>query len=851
MSLPFHAIPATDVLKSFESSSSGLSSNEAAQRLKNVASWEVAPPKSKGILALLWRQIANPFSLLLFGAIGVSVWTGEWLDAGVTLAIVIANIMIGFFQEFHADREFFALQNYLPKEVTVRRDGKTITISANFLVPGDIVLLNAGKNVVCDGRILNAAECTMLEAALSGESAPVAKNAEQCNTDAGIFERTNMVFAGTSVASGQATVLVTALGTQTEFGKIGTMTSTITDRTTPLEEEMMRLSVVLTKGILILAIIVLAVAMIRGQSAVSALALAAALAIAAIPEGLSMTLIVVLSVAMRRMFRKGVLVRHLTATETLGCIDVLCADKTGTLTTGEMAIVEVRASDASILGDEIIHHDIWKALSCFAQHHHDAGSETFAGSATAGAVRQFVQEKMCLKGAEETCTLGPSITANIPFSATYKFSACIPQGGSDVFIMGAPEALFSRSALTSEQRRDLEKTVTTMASQGQRVIAVGRCERKTGALSVDNVTNGEIIGFIGIEDPLRASVPQAIIGAHKAGIRTVMITGDHPETARHIASKAFGTKDVVVMLGADFAARTVDERIKTVQSVDVFARMLPEHKMLVIDAFHSLGLRVGMTGDGVNDAPALKAADVGIAVGHSTEVAKEASDIVLLSGDFSCIIAAIAEGRTVFTNARNVTIFYLGLGLGETIAILGSFFLGLPPVLSPLLLLWLNVITDGIPGMFFAFERGDTHAMSEPPRQSKSGLMSADVQKLLVFSTVTFSIILGIFLFLFRNEYSSIATMHSVIYCFIGSLGMSFMFVTRSLRVSFWKNIFTKTPLWFGVFLGLPVFLAPFFIPAMRTAFELTPPSLLTVALIIVAVFCVLIPIDIAKRKLR
>ena len=844
MLLPFHAMPATDVLKSFESSSSGLSSNEAKKRLENSASWESAPPKSKGILILLWKQIANPFSLLLFGTIGVSVWTGEWLDAAVTLAIVLANIALGFFQEFHADREFFALQNYLPKEVTVRRNGEVLTIPANLLVPGDIAIFNAGKNIVCDGRILHVSECAILEAALSGESVPVAKNGETCAASVGIFERKNMVFAGTSVVSGQVTVVVTALGTQTEFGKIGTLTSTITDHATPLEEEMTKLSTMLTKGILALTILVLIVAMTRGESAVSALALAAALAIAAIPEGLSMTLTVVLSVAMRRMFRKGVLVRHLTATETLGCINVLCADKTGTLTAGEMSVVEVRSLDAVLQEDAVMNHEVGNALSCFAQQHANSGEESFAGSATSAAVHRFVQEK--------AQSLSAPSSAYLPFNASYKFSACIPQSAKEtIYLLGAPESLIARSNASTEEQIHINETILDMASRGLRVVAVASCPSKGLVITVDGIDSVKIIGFIGIQDPLRASVPRAIIDAQHAGIRTVMITGDHPETARHIASKAFGKDEIAVILGADFAALTVGERSKAVQSVDVFARMLPEHKMLVIEAFHSLGLRVGMTGDGVNDAPALKAADVGIAVGHSTEVAKEASDIVLLDGDFSCIIAAIAEGRTVFTNARNVTIFYLGLGLGETIAILGSFFLDIPPVLSPLLLLWLNVITDGIPGMFFAFEGGDVRAMRELPRQAKSGLMSKDVQKLLFFSTFVLSLVLAVILILFRDLNSSIATMHTVIYLFIGSLGMSFMFVTRSLRRSFWKNMVSRTPLWFGVLLGVPIFLSPFFISAMRSTFELTFIPWSTIALTLLAVLCVLIPIDIAKQKLQ
>lgn len=842
-------MPAADVMRSLGSSPSGLTTEEASRRLTNADEWRVAPPTSKGILALLWRQVANPFVAILLGASAVSGWTGEWLDAGVTLAIVVANIGLGFFQEFQADREFFALQNYLPKEVTVRRGDQVMTIAADLLVPGDIALFHAGKNILCDGRILNAVDCTVSEAALSGESASITKSAEPSSTGAEIFARTSMVFAGTSMMSGQATVLVTALGTQTEFGKIGTMTATITDRATPLEEEMKRLSTFLTKGILFLAVIILIVAMARGESAIAALALAAALAIAAIPEGLSMTVTVVLSVAMRRMFKKGVLVRHLNATETLGCINVLCVDKTGTLTTGEMTIVEVQSSTGVLAKDDLEVHDIWKALGCFAQQHLSAGQESFAGSATSDAVKRFVAEKICVD--EASCTLGSRSIAFIPFQTSHKFSACIPEGKTGTaYLMGAPEALLARSNADAKERSRWEVTMTEMASRGLRVIALAECAATQTKFSVDAVVDVRITGLFGIEDPLRPTVRQAVIDAHNAGIRTVMMTGDHPETARHIAKEAFGEEKVVVMLGEDFAKLSASEQGNAIRSIDVFARMLPEHKMLVINAFHAIGARVGMTGDGVNDAPALKSADVGIAVGHATEVAKEASDMVLLDGDFGSIIAAVAEGRTVFSNARNVTIFLLALGLGETIAILGSFLFGIPPVLTPLLLLWLNVITDGIPGMFFAFEGGDARAMTEPPRKSKDGLISKDVRRLLLDASVALTVVIMILLGITRSLHIDVLTMHTVFYLFIGTLGTLFVFVTRSVRTSMITNMFAKTPLWYGVLFGLAVFLLPFFVPSLRSTFELTTLSPNTILLTLAATLLVLLPLDLAKKRL-
>ncbi len=831
--LPFHAIEAHDALLSLQSSLSGLSTDEARKRLRRADSWNVAPPKPQSIFRLLWKQCRGPFVVLLAIAIGISWWTGQLLDAAVTLAIVVVNIGLGFFQEFHADREFFALQQYLPRRVTVRRDGANLTIPAEELVPGDIALFRAGQNIVCDGRILEATNCSVNEAALSGESAAVEKNTPSCVATVGIFARTNMVYAGTSMLTGQATVLVTALGSQTEFGKIGVMTMGVVDRETPLEGEMNRVSQLLTVMVLALASVVFIAALLRGDQLIFAISLSAALAIAAIPEGLPMTLTVLLSAAMRRMFHRGVLVRHLNATESLGCVNVLCVDKTGTLTTGVMSIVETQFQKP----------DLFSALSCFATIHAETGDGAFAGAATADAVMRYVRDT---GWAKKTSSL-----ATIPFDPAYRMSACLSHGADrTAYVMGAPDVVLARCDIRDAERTQLLKTIDEMAARGLRVIAVATSTLGNRTFAIDAFRDGTILGLLGIEDPLRESVPAAIASATRAGIRTVMMTGDHPETARNIAAQAFGTRDVSVTIGVDFAAMPEPDRLRAVMQTTVFARMLPEHKLLVVEALHANGMRVAMTGDGVNDAPALKAADVGIAVGHATEVAKESSDLVLLDGDFGNIIAAIAEGRTVFTNARNVTIFLLALGLGETFGVLVAFLFSMPPFLTPLLILWLNVVTDGIPAIFFAFEGADRRAMLENPRSPKDGLVSPDVRTFLYFSSAILLFVLSGFLAFLRSSGVNSATALTMSYAFIGALGLCFIFVTRSLRTSIVTNVFAKTPLWTGAMISAAFLVLPLTVPSLRAFFGLVDLPLPMIGVVISAVILVLLPLDIAKRKL-
>ncbi|MEK7632162.1 MAG: cation-transporting P-type ATPase [Patescibacteria group bacterium] len=830
--LPFHAIEAHDALLSLRSSMSGLLSSDARNRLNGATVWSVAPPKPQSVFRLLWKQCQSPFIVILLVAIGISWWTGEILDAVVTFAIVFVNVGLGFFQEFHADREFFALQQYLPKRVTVRRDGASVTIPAEALVPGDVALFRAGQNIVCDGRILDATRCSVNEAALSGESAAVEKQAAVCVATIGIFARTNMVYAGTSMLTGQATVLVTALGSQTEFGKIGAMTMNVVERQTPLEGEIHRVSRLLTVFVLILAAVVLVAALLRGDQLMFALSLSAALAIAAIPEGLPMTLTVLLSAAMRRMFHRGVLVRHLNATEALGCVNVLCVDKTGTLTTGVMSVVEVKAQKPDLL----------PALGCFATIHAETGDGAFAGAATADAVMRYVRDTTGLKKM--------SSTATIPFDPTYRMSACLQQGADRIaYVMGAPDVVVSRCDVRDAERAQLLKSVDEMAARGLRVIAVASSALGNRTFAIDSFRDGRILGLLGIEDPLRESVPAAIASAARAGIRTMMMTGDHPETAKNIAMQAFGPHDLVVALGADFAAMPAPDRLRAVMHTTVFARMLPEHKLLVVEALHANGMRVAMTGDGVNDAPALKAADVGIAVGHATEVAKESSDLVLIDGDFGNITAAIAEGRTVFTNARNVTIFLLALGLGETFGVLVAFVFSMSPFLTPLLILWLNVVTDGIPAIFFAFEGADHRAMIENPRSPNDGLVSADIRAFLYFSSVILLLVLCGFLVFLRSSSMNVMAILTMSYVFIGVLGLCFVFVTRSLRTSIVKNMFAKTPLWIGVIVGAVFLVLPLAVPTLRNFFGLVELSVPMIGVVCGAIVLVLLPLDIAKKR--
>ena len=558
--LPFHAIEAHDALLSLRSSMSGLTTDEARKRLSAVDMWRVAPPKPQSVLRLLWKQCKSPFIVILAVAICISWWTGELFEASVTFAIVLVNIGLGFFQEFHADREFFALQQYLPKRVTIRRDGASVTIPADELVPGDIALFRAGQNIVCDGRILEATNCSVSEAALSGESAPVEKQASVCVATIGIFARTNMVYAGTSMMTGQATVLVTALGSQTEFGKIGAMTMSVVDRETPLEGEMVRLSRLLTVMVLVLAAVVFAAALLRGDPLIFALSLSAALAIAAIPEGLPMTLTVLLSAAMRRMFHRGVLVRHLNATEALGCVNMLCVDKTGTLTTGVMSIVEVRAPLSVIVAADVAKADLFPALGCFATVHAETGDGAFAGAATADAVMRYVRD---IAGPTNV----PSV-ATIPFDPTYRMSACLRPGADRMaYVMGAPDVVVGRCDIRDAERAQLLKVIDEMAVRGLRVIAVASAVLGNRAFAIDSFRDGKMLGLIGIEDPLRESVPAAITNAARAGIRTVMMTGDHrPSNGKIIVGFPSATTSANVPIPARHTTTSASAKISAMPS---------------------------------------------------------------------------------------------------------------------------------------------------------------------------------------------------------------------------------------------------------------------------------------------
>jgi P-type Ca2+ transporter type 2C len=833
--VPLHAMTSQDALRVLASSARGLSTAEAATRLKDAGTWRAEPPKPTAALRVLGRQFLSPFVFVLGAAALISWWGGDVLDTGIIVAIVLANAVIGFFQEFQADRAFFALQQYLPTLVTVRRDDVVVSISADALVPGDILVLRAGQNILADGRLLDATNLTVSEAALSGESSPVEKNVATSALDAGVFDRKNMVYAGTSVMTGQGTMVVSAIGTQSEFGKISTLTADVVNQETPLEGETRRLARFLTVVILLIAAAMFALAASRGIDLVTSLTLAAALAIAAIPEGLPMTLTVLLSAAMRRMLKRGVLVRHLVATETLGCVNVLCVDKTGTMTTGVMEVVEVNeGADGGMSG--VGGGELQNAMGAIATMHRSAGDGAFAGAATAGAIAVYVGN-----------IPGITCTASLPFDPTYRFSACRIESGA-TYVMGAPDALIPRLTGLND-RESVTGMVDEMASRGLRVVMIAACETR-GALSPASITALRVLGCVGIEDPLRASVPGAIGLAARAGIRTIMMTGDHPETAKIIGAQAFDHRALTVMLGEDFVKCSAADRLRAVREVNVFARMLPEHKLLVVEALHANGLRVAMTGDGVNDAPALKAADVGIAVGHATEVAKEASDLVLIDGDFGNIVHAVEEGRAVFANARNVTVFLLSLGLGEVFCIVASFLFGLPLPLTPLLILWLNLVTDGIPGLFFAFEGADPTAMQEPPRRANDGIVSSHVRSFFLFASVgLLTVTLSAFVMSRMMQISALET-RSATYLAIGTLGILFVFVTKSLKRSFVANLLAPSMLRVGAVFGAICLAVPLLIPSIREAFGLAWPSWPVLGAVVLALVVILTFLEGTKRQL-
>jgi Ca2+-transporting ATPase len=730
--LPPHALSAADALASLSTSRDGLTAAEAAARLAQYGRNQLTPAKPVSILTLLVHQLTSVVVWLLAAATAIALFLGDHIEAAAIAAVLIINTLIGFVTELRARRAMEALLKLEATKATVVRDGAASEIDAHLLVPGDIVLLDAGANVPADGRVIEEQELRTNEAALTGESMPVSKDAARSLAgETPLADRKTMVYKGTAVSGGTARVVVTATAAATELGKIGTLVESVHEERTPLEIRLDALGRRLIWVALGVAALVAGLGAMQGAPLGLVIETGLALAIAAVPEALPTVVTIALAVGMRRMARRHALVRRLPAVETLGSTTVVCTDKTLTLTTGEMTLARVW-----VAGGEVPLRKAPPRLLRTAVLASGAADPMDDAILAAGKTLGMSREALALERPERGA---------IPFSSERKYMASFHENRDTltVHVKGAPGRLLEMSSELADNTgpRELDEALrqhvrdgnAALAGEGLRVLAFasGRVDAANEA-AIKDLTFEGLAGFV---DPPAEGVKEAIATLKGAGLRTIMITGDQKLTAEAIARE----------LGVD----------------RVYSRVSPEEKLRIVEELQAQGEVVAMLGDGVNDAAALKRADVGVAMGRrGTDVAKEAAAIVLQDDRFGTVAAAVEEGRVIYTNIRKFVFYLFSCNLAEVLVLLGAGVAGLPLPLLPLQLLWLNMLTDTFPALALAMEPGDTDVMQRPPRSPKEAILSRSfLAGVLFYAVLITAATLGAYLWALDNAPQKAVTM--------------------------------------------------------------------------------------------
>ncbi|MFH1433298.1 MAG: HAD-IC family P-type ATPase [Candidatus Uhrbacteria bacterium] len=843
----WHELGIKQVLRSLNASDSGLSLEESKARYQKFGANELPHQPPAGWFIILLRQFNNPFMYILIFAAGVSIAFADWVDAGVIAAAIVVNTLVGFIQEYKASQALEHLRSMVKPMVRVRRADEEMVIPAGQIVPGDLLLLDAGDHVAADARIVFANTFETNEAALTGESLPILKQVEPVAAGTVLAERTCMVYAGTVVTAGRARAVVVATGLRSELGKIAKLVSETKEEQTPLQVQLGRLAKWLSVLFVAVSLLIFAIGVLSGRSMFEMFLTAVALAVAAVPEGLIVAVTAIFAIGMQRILRRHALIRRLIATETLGSVSVICTDKTGTITeaqmkvtelvTGEQVILESKSASKPNSKNAMLAHQIAMLCNNTAINRETEGLEKLEvlGSPTESALVRAALEagfrKFRLEEEHERFY-------EIPFDSRRKYMATVNAWDEDhraILLKGAPERVLEfcqtvqvggdQVELTEGKRARLLLTAHEMTTRGLRVLAVAY--RQTG-LTTQEITETDLPGstfvaFYGLRDPIRADAKETIARAKSAGVRTVIITGDHPDTAVAIALEAGVEADPEhTMTGPDLDQLTDEEFAARVDSINVYARVEPTHKVRIVDAWQKHGAVVSMTGDGVNDAPALKAADIGVALGTGTEVAKETADMVLLDNALTTIVAAIEQGRVIFDNIRKVTVFLLANGFSEMILVGGAVLVGLPLPLLPAQILWVNLITDGFPSIALTTEPGEPGVMDEPPRAKTESIMSREMKVLIFIIAMVADIALfGIFYFLYQTGLYSIEFIRTFVLTALAVSSLMYVFAIKSFRRSILKTpLFNNKWLWLGVIVGFLLQIAVVTVPVLQNIFE-------------------------------
>ena len=844
-----------DVLKEQNSSEQGLTSSDAEKRLQQYGKNKLKEGKKASLFERFMKELADPMIIILIVAAAISgvtaFYEGEsFTDVIIILAVVIINAVLGVVQESKAEAAIEALQEIAAATSKVLRDGKVVTLRSEDLVPGDVVLLEAGDAVPADGRIIESASMKIEEAALTGESVPVNKIVSILNLDGEkdvpLGDQKNMMYMGSTVVYGRGKAVITGTGMNTEMGKIADALANAKDEETPLQLKLNQLSKILTVLVVGICIVIFAVGLIRaaispegitGDTFLDSFMIAVSLAVAAIPEGLAAVVTIVLSIGVTNMSKRNAIIRKLTAVETLGCTQIICSDKTGTLTQNKMTVVEHAGDDEKEL-------EIAMALCSDAEL--DPDTNDAVGEPTECALVNDANKnglpKTTLK--EEYVRVGEA-----PFDSMRKMMSTVHETKDHRFIQftkGAPDEVLKRCTkaliggkvipMTEEIRNSVLKSNKEMADKALRVL----CGAKREWEAMPSSTEPEFLeadltylGLSGMIDPVRPEVKAAIVECREAGIRPIMITGDHKDTAVAIAKELGIITDASqAITGAQLNEISDDQFFNDIEKYSVYARVQPEHKVRIVNGWKAKGMITAMTGDGVNDAPSIKSADIGVGMGITgTDVTKNVADMVLADDNFATIVSAVEEGRRIYANIRKAIQFLLASNLAEVLSIFFATLIGFT-ILKPVHLLWINLITDCFPALALGMEKSESDIMKNPPRDPKEGIfaggMGFDVffQGFIVTVLVMISYIVGHYVESGVWEFVDSADGTTMAFLTLSMVEIFHSLNMRSRRGSLFTLKTHNKFLFAAMIASLILTTAVIEIPALANAFDFTPIDL-------------------------
>ena len=892
---------------------SGLAKSEAHKRLDQYGPNEVADSGGPSAWHLLLAQFTGVLTLVLIAAAVLSVFLGDLLDAGAILAIVVLNAALGFFQEHRAEQSMAALKRLAAPLVRVRRDGQVLEIPARALVPGDVVLLETGNVVPADARLLRSSTLRVQEAALTGESEAVEKDASLVfATTRALGDRRNMVYSGTVVSYGHGEGIVTATGMATELGKIAGLLQSVTQEQTPLQKRLDQLGRQLSAAALLLVVVVFVLGVLRGEPWREMMLVAVSLAVAAIPEALTAVVTIALSLGAQRMLKRRALIRRLPAVETLGSVQVICSDKTGTLTQNRMTVTALDMAagrvqfaqrpertglclavtdpaprdarlqpnlDLLLIAGALCNDALLKRDESEPEVYRAIGDPTEGALVVAAACVGILQDDLhrafprvaelpfdSERKRMTTVHKVPQSPAEVPSGLARVWERRTPGSQPPPYLAvtkGAIDGMLAIATagwvegraepLDAAMRARVMRAHDELARDGLRILCIG-LRRLQQPPSPDEMATIEqelmLLGLVGMMDPPRPEVHEAVRLCRTAGIRPVMITGDHPLTARHVARALGISGDDAFVTGPELDGRSDAELRGLARDVSVFARVSPAHKIRLVQAFQDEGNVVAMTGDGVNDAPALKKADIGLAMGITgTDVAKEAAQMVLLDDNFATIVAAVQEGRVVYDNVRRFIKYLLTSNASEVAVMLFGPLLGMPLPLLPLQILWINLVTDGLPALALGVEPAEEDVMRRPPQAATASIFGRGMVLFIVVLGLAASLVsLGVGLFAFR---AGTAHWQTLLFTTLVFSSLALAVGVRSEKEPFWKRPFSNPALLGALALTVALHLAAVYVPFLQGILRTTALPARDLLAAFVAGAVVLLSVEVWKWVLR